>query len=159
VKRAKLRTVWTLALTILAMSAAQGNEYPTRPIKLMQPATAGGFSDALSRLVAHGLSANLGQSVFVENRPGAMNMLAYKMVSRAEPDGHTILWGAIDMTMAPSLRKDAVDFSSSKDLTPVAMVASSSNLPRQCAELPIASRRVGGPRPGALLAIPFRTGA
>ena len=94
----------------------------------MQPATAGGFSDTLSRLIAQGLSTHLGQTVFIENRPGAMNMLANKLVSRSDPDGYTLLWGPIDMTMAPALRKDAAGFSGTKDLTPIAMVASSAGV-------------------------------
>ena len=115
-------------LSTLATPRAGADEYPSRPIRLMQPATAGGFSDTLSRLIAHGLSSHLGQAVFVENHPGAMNMIANRIVSRSEPDGYTILWGPIDITMAPSLRKDAAGFDANRDLTPVAMVASSAGV-------------------------------
>jgi tripartite-type tricarboxylate transporter receptor subunit TctC len=124
----KITSLWALALLIAPLTLAHGDEYPSRSIKLMQPATAGGFSDTLSRLIAQGLSTHLGQTVFIENRPGAMNMLANKLVSRADPDGYTLLWGPIDMTMAPALRKDAAGFSGTKDLTPIAMVASSAGV-------------------------------
>ena len=107
----------------LAVAPASADDFPNRPVKLIQPSTAGGFSDTLSRIIANGLSPRLGQSVVVENRTGAMNMLANKMVSRADPDGYTMLWGTIDMTMVPALRKDAATFDSVRDLTPVAMVA------------------------------------
>lgn len=112
--RAKIRTVLAFAVSVATSALAHGDEYPNRSIKLMQPATAGGFSDTMSRLIAQGLSTHLGQTVFIENRPGAMNMLANKLVSRSEPDGYTLLWGPIDMTMAPALRKDAAGFSGQK---------------------------------------------
>ena len=57
-----------------------------------------------------------------------MNMLANKMVSRAEPDGYTLLYGSIDITMAPSLRKDAESYDAATDLTPVAMVANTAGV-------------------------------
>jgi tripartite-type tricarboxylate transporter receptor subunit TctC len=117
-----------IALSAASMPRADAEDYPSRPIRLMQPATAGGFSDTLSRLIAHGLSSHLGQTVVVENHPGAMNMIANKLVSRSEPDGYTVLWGPIDITMAPSLRKDAADFDANRDLTPIAMVASSAGV-------------------------------
>jgi tripartite-type tricarboxylate transporter receptor subunit TctC len=83
------------------------------------------------------MSANLGETVYVENRPGAMNMLANKAVSRANPDGYTILYGSIDMTMAPSLRKDAAGFSGTKDLTPIAMAASTAGVYLVNPQLPV----------------------
>lgn len=119
-----MRKVTTVALLIfLAPFSAIADEFPNRPVRLIQPATAGGFSDTLSRVIANGLSPRLGQPVVIENRPGAMNMLANKMVSRADPDGYTMLWGSIDMTMVPALRKEAAGFDSVRDLTPIAMVA------------------------------------
>jgi tripartite-type tricarboxylate transporter receptor subunit TctC len=113
----------TLVLSMFILNA-YAEDYPRRPIRLVQPATAGGFSDSLSRVIANSVSARLGQSVVIENRPGAMNMIANKSVSRSDPDGYTLLYGSIDMTMAPSLRKDASTFEAARDLTPVAMVAS-----------------------------------
>lgn len=109
---------------ILAASAGQAQEYPNRAIKMIQPASAGGFSDTLSRIIAKGMGERLGQPVIVENRPGAMNYLGAQMASRADPDGYTILYGPIDLTMMHALRKVAVDFLPSRDLTPIAMVAS-----------------------------------
>jgi tripartite-type tricarboxylate transporter receptor subunit TctC len=85
----------------LVAAPASADDFPNRPIKLIQPSTAGGFSDTLSRIIANGLSPRLGHSVVVENRSGAMNMLANKLVSRADSDGYTMLWGSIDMTVQP----------------------------------------------------------
>ena len=83
------------------------------------------------------MSTHLGQTVFIENRPGAMNMLANKLVSHADPDGYTILYGSIDMTMAPSLRKDAAGFSGTVNLTPIAMASSTAGVYVVNPKLPI----------------------
>jgi tripartite-type tricarboxylate transporter receptor subunit TctC len=81
VPRVKITPLSALALLIAPLTLAHGDEYPSRSIKLMQPATDGGFSDTLSRLIRQGLPTHLGQTTFIDNRPGAMNMLANKLVS------------------------------------------------------------------------------
>jgi tripartite-type tricarboxylate transporter receptor subunit TctC len=110
-----------LMIAAFGLTPAHSQAYPTRPIKLVQPSSAGGLSDTISRLIAKGMTKYFGQTVFVENKPGAMDIIANRMVSRADPDGYTILYGGINTTMAPYLRKEAVGFSSTKDLTPIAM--------------------------------------
>jgi tripartite-type tricarboxylate transporter receptor subunit TctC len=79
-------------LTCAASSLASAKEgYPSRPIKMVVPVTAGGAPDVVARIVADNLAAKLRQPVIVENRPGAGERLGAEYVSKAEPDGYTIL--------------------------------------------------------------------
>jgi tripartite-type tricarboxylate transporter receptor subunit TctC len=83
----------TLALagTLLAVTPAAAQTYPTRVIKFVVPFAAGSATDALARIVGDHASQTLGQSIIVENLAGANGVLAAQNVARAEPDGHTVL--------------------------------------------------------------------
>ncbi|HLU02352.1 MAG TPA: tripartite tricarboxylate transporter substrate binding protein [Advenella sp.] len=114
------------AAIILAFSSAiaLGQDYPTKPIRLVSAHAAGGAADTLSRIVAEQLSARLGQPVVVENRPGASTALAAEHVARAPADGYTILMAtvttlSINPTIMPTLKYDPV-----KDFAPITVVAS-----------------------------------
>lgn len=90
--------VWALCIRlfagalVLTSGAVAAAEFPTRTISIIVPFAAGGGSDVQARLVAKGLSERLGKPVVVENRPGAGGHIAGKLVSRAKPDGHTLLF-------------------------------------------------------------------
>jgi len=99
-------------------------DYPSRSIRLVVPTGPGGSSDIMARAVAQKLSDRLGQSVVVENRAGAMNMIGNEMVSHATPDGYTLLWGAGDMALQPLLMKSAASFDPVKSLQPIGMIVS-----------------------------------
>lgn len=126
-----------LMMAAFVVTPAHSQAYPTRTIKLVQPSSAGGLSDTISRLIAQGMTKYFGQTVFVENRPGAMDIIANRAVSRADPDGYTILYGGINTTMAPYLRKEAVGFSSTKDLKPIAMATNYAGVFVATANLPV----------------------
>jgi tripartite-type tricarboxylate transporter receptor subunit TctC len=72
------------------VAAAQG-DYPSRTIKIIVPLPPGGVADALPRILADKLSARWGQSVIIENRPGAANNIGAEAAARSEPDGYTLL--------------------------------------------------------------------
>jgi tripartite-type tricarboxylate transporter receptor subunit TctC len=101
---------------------AWAETYPDRLIKILVPFTAGGPVDVMARLVAQHLSTSFGQSVIVDNRPGAGGTLASKAVATAEPDGYTLLFASAgSLAISPSLYKnlgyDPLGFA------PVALVA------------------------------------
>ena len=81
-------------ISVGAGAFAQEN-YPTRPITLVVPYAPGGATDIIGRVVAEEVSNTIGQRVIVENRPGAAGSLGAAAVSRADPDGYTLLMGAL----------------------------------------------------------------
>lgn len=93
--------------------------YPDQPIKLVVPYPPGGASDVVARVLSEKLSSRLGQSVIVENRPGANGMIASEMVARAPGDGYTLLVANVGPTaINPSLYKK-LRFDPVKDFTPI----------------------------------------
>src|SRR4030095_12301266 len=80
---------------LLVVTAAVGAEptatFPLRPIRIVVPFTPGGGTDIIARKLAPAMQAHLGQSVFIENRPGANARIGANLVAKAEPDGYTIL--------------------------------------------------------------------
>src|SRR5262245_17311689 len=71
--------------------AASAQAYPTRPVRIIAPAPAGGANDILARLIGQSLSERLGQPFVVENRPGAGTNIGTDAVAKAAPDGYTLL--------------------------------------------------------------------
>lgn len=128
--------------------------YPTKPVKLLVGATAGGPADFLARLFAEVAAESTGQSFIVENRPGASGTLAAEVVAKSTPDGHTLLVaGSASIVVAPQLFQKLA-FDPAKDLVPVAMIgvgpfilAVHPSVPAQSVEQLIALARK---RPGTL---------
>jgi tripartite-type tricarboxylate transporter receptor subunit TctC len=104
----------TLALALalgLVQVSAQTTKYPDRPIKILVGFAAGGGTDVAARILAQKLTEGLGQTVLVENRPGASGMIADEVVAKSPPDGYTLLVGTqTTLAVAPNLyRKFALD--------------------------------------------------
>ena len=79
--------------------------FPSRPVTIIVPTSAGGANDAIARAVARGSARCLGQTVIVDNRSGAHGSIASEYVARARPDGHTLLLGYIAThAMNPALQ-------------------------------------------------------
>ena len=117
-----------LAVLILATSAsfgalAQQDAWPSRAIRLIVPASAGGPTDVVARLVADKLSASLGQSVFVDNRAGAGHIIGTQAAARAAPDGYTFLFVTTPHVVNPWLKKD-MPYDTVKDFQPVSWLTS-----------------------------------
>jgi len=112
------------ACFVLAAPASAASDYPNRPITLIVPYPPGGGVDAMARVVAQKLSEALKQQVVVENRGGGGGTLGTKFVSRAAPDGYTLLLGHTGtISINPSLYVNlAID--PEKDFTPIGLVAS-----------------------------------
>ncbi len=99
------------------------SDYPNHPIKLICVHAAGGSADALSRVLADRLSKLLGQSVVVENKPGAGTMLGATQVANAPADGYTVLMASVTtLSINPSLYSQ-MSYHPLKDFSPVALVA------------------------------------
>jgi tripartite-type tricarboxylate transporter receptor subunit TctC len=119
--RILLGCVAAAVIVVAGESAAQ--EYPSRPIRLLVAFAAGGNTDFVARLVANELKAPLGQSVVVENKPGANGAIGADYVAKSEPDGYTLFFstaGAIAIN--PSLRSD-LPYDPQRDFAAVAPIA------------------------------------
>jgi tripartite-type tricarboxylate transporter receptor subunit TctC len=91
-----------LGLTLLSFNA-HAQTWPTKPLRAIVPFAAGTLTDILPRVVFERLSTQLGQSIVVENRPGAGSTAAASLVAKADPDGYTILVNSAAHTIAPAL--------------------------------------------------------
>jgi len=114
-----------LALALLAgfsLGAGAQGAFPSQPIRIIVPFTPGTGMDTIARVVAPRLSERLGQSVVVQNQPGASGNIGAEAVARSAPDGHTVLMGANTMLMAAQMYK-TVGFDPVKDFAPVSMAA------------------------------------
>jgi tripartite-type tricarboxylate transporter receptor subunit TctC len=100
---------------------ARGDDYPSRPLRVIVPFSPGGAVDGPMRLIAQGLSQRLGQPVVVENRPGAGATIGTDAVAKAAPDGYTLLLAsqtnAISATLYAKLPFDAIE-----DFTPITLI-------------------------------------
>src|SRR5215471_1151730 len=117
-------TAFSLAsLAALAPASAQQGGYPAKPVKLVIPYPPGGGTDITGRAMAQRLSEFLGQSVVIENKPGATGMIGAASVARSAPDGYTVLFGAAsEMAINASLFKN-MTYDPRTDFEPVTLVA------------------------------------
>jgi tripartite-type tricarboxylate transporter receptor subunit TctC len=126
-----------LLATAPAVTSAQ-DEYPSRPIRLVVPTAPGGSTDIVARLLAQGLSERLGRQVVVENRPGASTIIGTEIVTKAKPDGYTLLMGVSTMAMNPAMYKK-LPYDVVRDLAPITQAASLPNLIIVHPSLPVGS--------------------
>ncbi|MFL6803625.1 MAG: Bug family tripartite tricarboxylate transporter substrate binding protein [Xanthobacteraceae bacterium] len=116
-------TLVALGLGLAAAGSAAAQPYPNRPIKLIVPFPAGGPPDVIARIVADAMSTRLGQSVVVDNRPGAGATIGTRSVANAEPDGHTLLFASTtSLSIGPALFRN-LDYDPVKSFTPVAGIS------------------------------------
>ncbi len=114
----------TLGWSVDALAQRDIREFPTRPVRMINPYTPGGSVDLVARALAGGLSELWSQQVIVDNRPGAGTQIGTEIVVRAEPDGYTMLCTSSAIAIIPSMYR-AMRFDSSRDVTPVVVAANS----------------------------------
>ncbi|MDR0202790.1 MAG: tripartite tricarboxylate transporter substrate binding protein [Delftia acidovorans] len=118
-RRGFMQSTAAAAATSLVPSAWAQSPWPSKPIRIVVPYTAGGFTDQMARLLQVGLQKALGQPVIVENKPGANSIIGVDQIAKAAPDGHTfgvvIAAYAANTTLYPKLpynpKKDLVGVS------------------------------------------------
>jgi tripartite-type tricarboxylate transporter receptor subunit TctC len=120
---------WALAAALFssAASAAQAEkqtDYPTRPIRLIVPLTAGGPTDILARIIAVPLGEALGQQVIVDNRPGAGGNIGADLAAKSPPDGYTLFMGTSGPLAINSSLYAKLPFDPIRDFAPVILAAS-----------------------------------
>ena len=117
----KLLVPLVAAVALATPSAAQAQDWPQRPVRILVPYAAGGNSDSMARITAQRLNEAFGQPFVVENRVGANGAIAGEAVARAAPDGHTLLWAVQPaIVIAPAMSK--VQFDPQKDFAPISVV-------------------------------------
>lgn len=122
-----LAGVTALGLTGLPMRAG-AQAWPSRPIKLVVPFPPGSSPDIVARLVAEPLGQALGQTVVVDNRPGAGGNIGTGAVAKAEPDGYTFLFTIQGPLVTAPLLSKSLNYDPVRDLAPVTLVATSPNV-------------------------------
>ena len=107
---------------IAPMGFAHAQTYPFKPITMVVPFPPGGPTDQVARVLAQKLSEQMGQSVVVDNKPGANGNIGGAYVSKATADGYTLLYNTSSITLSPALYK-TLTYDVQKDLAPVALTA------------------------------------
>ena len=125
-----------LFFSLLQESSAQ-SAYPNKSITMITPFPAGGSTDSISRAIANQLSKQLGQTVIVDNRPGAGGLIGSDIVAKANPDGYTILMTSSSIhSISAALNKKA-PFDYDKDFTPIIHVASAPHIFLVTKQIPV----------------------
>ncbi len=127
--------------SVLALSAteAAAQAFPSRPVKLVIPFPPGGSLDNVGRLIAQKLSETWGQSVVVENKPGAGGNIGADFVAKSTPDGYTVVMGALSThAVNPSLYP-SMPYDARRDFIPISLVAITPNVLVVNASLPVNS--------------------
>jgi tripartite-type tricarboxylate transporter receptor subunit TctC len=125
----KQRHKHVLAAVALATFALPGyaQEYPTRPIRMIAPFAPGGGTDITARILAEGLGKQLGQTVVVDNRPGAGSTLGTDLASKATPDGYTLLLGNISMAFNAALYRK-LPYNTIRDFSGITLATDQPNI-------------------------------
>lgn len=134
----KRRLLLASAALLAPLAAGAQTTYPTKPVRLMVGANAGGGTDIVARMLADKFSEQLKGTFLVENKPGASNTIAADLTAKAPADGHTLLVATnTGQAIAPHLLK--LGFDPIKDLTPIGLVVSVPNVLVVGASVPVNS--------------------
>ncbi|MEO7726367.1 MAG: tripartite tricarboxylate transporter substrate binding protein [Burkholderiales bacterium] len=118
----KITPVVAALAAVLNLSDAHAQVYPTKPVRMVNPFSPGGSLDLVSRALARTMTIEFGQSVYVDNRPGAGGNLGVEIVAKAPPDGYTLLAMQSSMVINPSLQKQ-VPYDPVRDFEPISKIS------------------------------------
>ena len=116
-----------LVSSLLAGQALGQTDYPSRPVRIVVPSPPAGGTDIVARVLAQHFSKAFAQPFFVENKPGAGNMIGIESVARAAPDGYTLLVTASTLALNSVLYKK-VSYDPVRDFAPITLAASAPNI-------------------------------
>jgi len=139
VRHAALFLLGVSAFALAAIAGAQAPAYPTKPIRLVVPFPAGGATDILAREVAKHLTDAWGQSVVVDNRPGAGGNIGSELVAKAAPDGYTLEMGTVGTHAINASLYSKMPYDHVRDFVPVILVAGVPNVLEVNPALPVNS--------------------
>ena len=117
-----------LGAGLLGGTSALAQAYPTKPVTIIVPFAAGGTTDILARIIGQALTAELGQSVVVDNRAGAGGNFGGQAAAKAAPDGHTLFMGTVGTHAINASLYKKMPFDPVKDFAPLTRVANVPNL-------------------------------
>jgi tripartite-type tricarboxylate transporter receptor subunit TctC len=121
--------LYAIAATVCAFAApASAQTYPSKPIRIVVGFAPGGPADVMARLIGQRMSAILGQSIVVDNRPGAGGTIGARAVAESDPDGYTLLLGNTSTLVISPLIYRQVNYDPVKGFAPVATLGTTSNL-------------------------------
>ena len=131
---------WASAFLLLfaGMAALAQTDYPSRPVRIIVPSPPSGGTDIVARVLASHFSSALGQQFFVENKPGAGNVIGIEAAARAAPDGYTLLVTASTIALNSVLYKK-VPYDPVRDFAPITLAATAPNILVVNPKLPIKS--------------------
>ena len=116
-----------VSMLLATLQPAAAQTYPTRPVRIVVGFAPGGAPDVVARLVSDSLGARLGQPVVIDNRGGANGIIGAEIVSKAQPDGHTLLVTSASFAINPSITRK-LPFDPIKDFTPITNLATGGGL-------------------------------
>jgi tripartite-type tricarboxylate transporter receptor subunit TctC len=116
------RTCLAAILLVASSAAAMAQDWPTRPLRIVVPFPAGGSADTQTRVIADELSKALGQSVVIENKPGAGGNLGAAEAARSQPDGYTLFMATTGTHASNAALYDKLPYDPVKDFAPLTMV-------------------------------------
>jgi tripartite-type tricarboxylate transporter receptor subunit TctC len=126
------RILAALPAILLALSWSvnvSAQAYPSKPIRFIMPYPAGGSADIIGRMLAEKVTADMGQQVVVDNRPGAGSLIASELTAKSAPDGHTVILGGLaSHVVAPALQGKKSPYDPITDFTPITLATKNPNV-------------------------------
>ena len=133
-----LLTLLVLCISVALSPVALAQDYPIKPLRLVNPFPPGTSTSIMSRAFAQKFQEQTGQAMIVDHRPGAASNLGSDLVAKSAPDGYTLLLGTSSLAINPSLYR-SMPFDPIRDLAPIALLARTPNMLAVSVSLPVHS--------------------